>query len=242
MSLSVARPILTEPGGASAGRPGRRILSMLVARLLAGARCCGRTHHRGRIHCRCRDGLLDRHRPRRLGWPGAAGAARVAGRLVARCLRAPRRRLAGPDRAGPGWDRDRDRCCRWRRTRRTLMAADLERQQRPVGVADVELLAVGDVGGGHAATVEEHPVEAAVVDGDPPALVEPQHQMGTGDQGVGDADVGAQIPADDDVVAGREGAWGSVVPNGQRRGCWSAHRNQLYRYCLRRAGATLRCR
>ena len=33
MSLSVARPILTDPGGASAGRPGRRIFSMLVARL-----------------------------------------------------------------------------------------------------------------------------------------------------------------------------------------------------------------
>ena len=33
MSLSVARPILMEPGGASAGRPGRRIFSMLVARL-----------------------------------------------------------------------------------------------------------------------------------------------------------------------------------------------------------------
>ena len=33
MSLSVARPILIEPGGTSAGRPGRRIFSMLVARL-----------------------------------------------------------------------------------------------------------------------------------------------------------------------------------------------------------------
>src|SRR6478752_4984790 len=33
MSLSVARPILTEPCGRSADFPGRRILSMLVARL-----------------------------------------------------------------------------------------------------------------------------------------------------------------------------------------------------------------
>ncbi len=34
MSLSVLRPILTEPGAEdSAGRPGRRIFSMLVARL-----------------------------------------------------------------------------------------------------------------------------------------------------------------------------------------------------------------
>ena len=70
---------------------------------------------------------------------------------------------------------------------------------------------------GHPAAVDEHPVEAAVVDGDPAALVEPQHQVGAGDQGVGDADVGAQITADDDVVAGREGAWRPVVPNGQRR-------------------------
>jgi hypothetical protein len=33
MSLSVARPILTAPAGTSEVRPGRRILSMLVARL-----------------------------------------------------------------------------------------------------------------------------------------------------------------------------------------------------------------
>ena len=33
MSLSVARPILIAPAGTSAARPGRRILSMLVARL-----------------------------------------------------------------------------------------------------------------------------------------------------------------------------------------------------------------
>ena len=33
MLLSLARPILIDPAGTSAGRPGRRILSMLVARL-----------------------------------------------------------------------------------------------------------------------------------------------------------------------------------------------------------------
>ena len=33
MSLSLARPIFTAPGGDSGARPGRRILSMLVARL-----------------------------------------------------------------------------------------------------------------------------------------------------------------------------------------------------------------
>src|SRR5690606_10847547 len=34
MSLSTARPILIDPGGASCARPGRRIFIMLVARLL----------------------------------------------------------------------------------------------------------------------------------------------------------------------------------------------------------------
>ena len=60
------------------------------------------------------------------------------------------------------------------------------------------------------------PVEAAVVDGHPSALVEAQHQVRPRDQRVGDADVGAQVAADDDVVACREGAGGPVVPNGQR--------------------------
>ena len=32
MSLSVARPIVSEPGGTSGDEPGRRILSMEVAR------------------------------------------------------------------------------------------------------------------------------------------------------------------------------------------------------------------
>jgi hypothetical protein len=52
------------------------------------------------------------------------------------------------------------------------VAADLESERRTVGVADVDPLAVLDVDIRHAPVVDEHPVEAAVVDRDPPALVE----------------------------------------------------------------------
>ncbi len=38
MSLSPARPIFVDPGGVSAGRPGRRIRSMLVAMLPSAER------------------------------------------------------------------------------------------------------------------------------------------------------------------------------------------------------------
>ena len=86
------------------------------------------------------------------------------------------------------------------------MPAHLEGQSRPVGVADVDLLAVLDVDGGHAATVDEHAVEAAVVDRHPAALIEPQHHVGSRDKGVGDTQVGAEVAADDDITAGRERA------------------------------------
>lgn len=109
------------------------------------------------------------------------------------------------------------------------MPAHFEGQLRAVGIADVDLLPVVDVDGGHAAAVDVHPVEAAVVDGDPAALVEAHHEMRTGNQRVGDSDVSTQVSADDNIVAGRERASGAVVPNGQRGGGWSAHRQQLYR-------------
>src|SRR5258705_2671771 len=115
------------------------------------------------------------------------------------------------------------------------MAADLERQARTVGIADVDLLAVRNVDCGHPPPVCVHAVEAAVVEGDPAALVEPQHQVGARDQRVGDADVGAEVATDHDIVAWREGARRAVVPNGQRGRGWAAHRAQLYRY-LRRIG------
>ena len=86
------------------------------------------------------------------------------------------------------------------------MPAHLEGQSRPVRIADIDLLAVLDVDGGYAATIDVHPVEAAVVDRHPAALVEPQHQMRSRDQRVGDAHISAKVAADDDITPGREGA------------------------------------
>jgi hypothetical protein len=86
------------------------------------------------------------------------------------------------------------------------MAADLERQARAVGIADVDLLAVLNVDGGYPAAIDVHAVEAAVVDRDPAALVEPQHQMRARGQRVGDTNVCAEVAADHDIVAGRESA------------------------------------
>jgi hypothetical protein len=107
---------------------------------------------------------------------------------------------------------------------------DLETQLRSIGVADVQVLTVLQVDGGDPPVVDVHPVEAAVVDGDPSALIEPQHKVRAGDQRMCDTDVGAKIAADDYVVARREGSGRPVVSNGQRGRGWSAHRAQLYRY------------
>jgi hypothetical protein len=109
------------------------------------------------------------------------------------------------------------------------MAADLEGQRRAVGIADVDPQAVLDVDDRDATIVHVQAVEAAVVDGDPPALVEPHDQVRPGDQGVGDADVGAQVASNDDIGSCCEGALGSLVPHGQHRRGWWAHEDQLYR-------------
>ena len=107
------------------------------------------------------------------------------------------------------------------------MPSYLETQLRSIGVADVEVLTVLEVDGGNPPIVDVHPVEAAVVDGNPSALIEPQHQVCAGDQRMCDSDVGAKIAADDYVIARRERSGGSVVSNGQRGRGWSAHRDQL---------------
>jgi hypothetical protein len=51
---------------------------------------------------------------------------------------------------------------------------DLERQQWPVGVSDVDALAVADVDYRHSPAVDVRPVQRTVVDCQPPALVEAQ--------------------------------------------------------------------
>jgi hypothetical protein len=84
------------------------------------------------------------------------------------------------------------------------VASDLETQLRPIGIADVDGLAVVDVDHRRSTAVDECPVQRTVVDGLPAALVETQQQVRPGDQGVGDTHVGAQIASDDDVVTRRE--------------------------------------
>jgi hypothetical protein len=96
------------------------------------------------------------------------------------------------------------------------MATDLEGHRRPVRVADIHPLAVLDVGGRYPTVVDVQTIEAAVVDRDPPALIEAQYQMDPGNQRVRDADVGPQVTPDDHIVAGCEGPFGSLVPHGQR--------------------------
>jgi hypothetical protein len=57
------------------------------------------------------------------------------------------------------------------------MPSELEAQPRPVGIADVDALAVLYVNHRHLAAVDESPVQRTVVDRQPPALVEAQQQM-----------------------------------------------------------------
>lgn len=202
MSLSVARPILMPPGGTSrparpqdleharrevalgcpwrrsrthlgggrvdvdAGRRGRIRRARRAIRLRsAGGRRCRRVH-RLRLRRRLIRLGVGRLRPRRRRL-----RARVAGR----------RRLRGPRGARTSGDRHLGGL-RWR-ARRTLVAADLEGQARAVGVADVDGHAVGDVDHRHALAVDVQPVEAAVVDGHPAALVEAEQQVRARDQG-----------------------------------------------------------
>ena len=71
------------------------------------------------------------------------------------------------------------------------MATDLEGHRRAVRIADIDPLAVLDVDHRHAPVVDVETIEATVVDGNPSALVESQHQVYPGDQGVRDANVRA---------------------------------------------------
>jgi hypothetical protein len=94
------------------------------------------------------------------------------------------------------------------------VAADFEGQLRPVGISDVDGLAVMDVDYRHPVAVDESPVERTVVDRQPPALVEAQQQMGARNQRVGDAHVGPEIAPDHHIVTRCEGAFRPVMTNG----------------------------
>jgi hypothetical protein len=80
------------------------------------------------------------------------------------------------------------------------VAADLEIQLRPIGIADVDGLTVVDVDHRDAAPVDVGSVQRAVVDGQPAALIETQQQMCPRDQRMRDAHVGAKIASDHHVV------------------------------------------
>ena len=140
-----------------------------------------------------------------------------------------RRSLGRPRGVGSAWRGDGHRLGR-RSADVALVPSDLESQLRTIGVADVETLTVVQIDRGDLPVVDVHPVEAAVVDGDPPALVETQHEVRARDQRMCDADIGAKIASDDYVVARRKGSGRPVISNGQRGRGWSAHRDQLYRY------------
>jgi hypothetical protein len=101
--------------------------------------------------------------------------------------------------------------------------ADLKPQQWPIGISDVDALAVVDVDHRHPPAIDESPVQRTVVDRQPPTLVEPQQQMGTRNQRMGEAHVGPEVAPDHHVVACRECPFRPVIPNGQRRWGWRSH-------------------
>ena len=109
------------------------------------------------------------------------------------------------------------------------MPSHLEAQRRTVRIAQIHRRAVGDVDLRHPSAVDKHPVERTVVDRPPPAVLEAQHDMRPGHQGMGQADIGAQVPADNHVMSGGERARWPVVPDGEDGRGGLVHRRQLYR-------------
>jgi hypothetical protein len=107
------------------------------------------------------------------------------------------------------------------------VVTDLESKPRPVGVADVDGLAVVDVDHRHPTPVDVGSVQRTVVDGEPTPLLEAQHQVRTRDEWMSDAHVGAQIAPDYHVMACGEGALRSVVSDCQHGRCCLTHRHNL---------------
>jgi hypothetical protein len=213
-----------------------------------GARGSGRARRRGRWSDRAGSRLPRRRclRRCRCRWPGcgpwarrrqapgrAALAALVSGGLSPglRPLRWGRRRRwrrgFGNRRPGQGRRPGILHRPRRRRPEGPVMRPELEGQPRPLRIADGDALAVVDVDHRCAVAVEVGPVRRTVVDRQPSALVEPQNQVRAGYPGVGDAQVGVQVTADDHLVAGREGILGPVVPNSQHRRVWSTHHTSI---------------
>ena len=249
MSLSLARPIVADPGGFSGvPAPGQNRLDHLrgeVARLggllIAGgpsevsAGCAAAAPTGG---CRVGGGALVGRRslagPWYIGCGGAGGAPGYARGAPAgwpeHACRGPGCRgvpaSAGAPQAGrPIGRRASTRFAAAGRPPRVV--ADLERKLWPVGIADVDALAVVDVDHRHPAAVDVGAVQRTVVDGQPAPLIEAQQQMSTRDQRMRDAHVGAQIAPDHHVMACGEGALRSVVSDCQHGRCCLTHRHNL---------------
>ncbi|BCO90737.1 hypothetical protein MINTM015_39940 [Mycobacterium paraintracellulare] len=89
---------------------------------------------------------------------------------------------------------------------RPVVPADPKAQTRPVGPGEVEALAIVDVDGPYPVTIDENAGGRTVVDRDPFGPVEAKQEVGSSDQRMGDAHVGAEVTSDHDVVARRETA------------------------------------
>ena len=94
-----------------------------------------------------------------------------------------------------------------------LLRADREGQPWPLRIPHVYALAVVDVDDRHPVAVDVGPVQRAVVDGQPAALIEAQDQVRARDPRVRDAQVGVLITSDDNLMTRCEGTLGPVVPN-----------------------------
>jgi hypothetical protein len=94
------------------------------------------------------------------------------------------------------------------------VVTDLESKLRPVGIADVDALAVVDVDHRHPPAIDVSPVQRTVVDRQPPALVEPQQQMSARNQRVGEAHIGPEVAPHHHVMTCCEGTFRPVMTNG----------------------------
>jgi hypothetical protein len=98
-----------------------------------------------------------------------------------------------------------------------MVTPDLERQQRPVRISDVEALAIADIDHRYPLAIDESPVQGAVVDGQPPALIEAQQQVGARDQRMRYSHVGPEVAPHHHIVARGKRPLRTLMPDGQRR-------------------------
>jgi hypothetical protein len=108
-----------------------------------------------------------------------------------------------------------------------VLRSDRKRQPRSLRIPDVDGLPVVDVDHRHPVSVEVGPVQRAVIDRQPAALIEPHDQMCARYPRVRDPQIGMHIPADDHLVACGERTLGPVVSDCQDRRCGSTHYSSI---------------